>query len=202
VGDEIGGGVDGGAVPRVGLPAVSLDERRPHGPAVVQLVHLDQPPQPVPLRPEQPRLLAEELQVVEKEIEIAHRIPLEARVARDVAHLKHRRQGHSHRVVPVVELSRALVQAGRLRGMREVGDLLARRCVDDAVRGGAFEVVENRVQLDLDGGLAGHRVVHPRRQRRLRERGLAAPGGLCIERGRHRQRRQQRPGHGCFASAG
>ena len=129
--------------------------------------------------------------MVEDEIEVAQGVLLEPLVAGHVCDLEHGGQRHAHGIVPIVELSRAHIQAGRLRRMREVHDLLAGLGVDNAVGSGALEVVENRIQLGFDAGLAGHGVVHSRRERRLRERGLAAAERLRVESGRHNQRRER-----------
>ena len=50
--------------------------------------------------------------MVEDEIEILERVRAVARVAGDVGDLQHRRQHHAHRIVPIVELSGAKIDAG------------------------------------------------------------------------------------------
>ncbi len=114
--------------------------------------------------------------MVEDEIEVLECVVRISGVAGDIGGVQHGRQHDAHRVVPVVELARPQVDAGRPGGLGQVRDRRACRGVDDAIRRGADEVVANTVERGLDLALrwAGR---NPRQApaRAARRRGRSGP---------------------------
>ena len=188
--NEIGDGVDGGAVARVLFLGVGLDECRSDGAAIVQRAHVQQLSEAMRRRAELGRLLAEVVQVVEYEVEVLERVVLIAGVAGHLRRQQHSGEHHPHGIIPVVELAAARVECGGLDGPRKVRDRLSRPGVDDAVLSGSDEVVADAVERGFDIGLGRHHVVHAGSERRLRERRIAAARRLRL-RGRHKKQRRQ-----------
>ena len=139
-------------------------------------------------RPNSGGLAPEVVEVREEEVEAPEDVVAIPRVTGDVAHLQHRIERRTERVVPVAVLAAPQVDGRRLDGFREVRHGLPGRRVDHLEAGRSQEVVEHAVEDDLDLVARRHRVIDALRDRRLVERRIAAArrGGvrrLCEGRG-------------------